>query len=80
MNADETLTEENDTESKLTSDVGTVDEVAYMLRVNRKTVYDAVGRNEIPHRRIGRAIRFDLPAVRKWLAGEGRAPRSGRTP
>ena len=31
-----------------------VEEVACLLRIGRNTVYDLVGRNEIPHRRLGK--------------------------
>ena len=46
----------------------TVDEVAELLGVGRKTVYEAAGRNEIPHRRIGRRLVFSREAVLEWLA------------
>ena len=51
-------------------DVLTVDELAALLRLNRKTVYEAVARNEIPGcQRIGRSIRFSRQAVLNWLHG-----------
>ena len=56
----------------------TVDELAALLRVNRKTVYDALARNEIPGaRRIGASYRILRDAVLEWLAsGQGRVSRS----
>lgn len=59
-------------------DVLVVDEVARLLRLNRKTVYAMVQRGEIPGARwCGRALRFSRAAVLAWLAeGQGRAPRS----
>ncbi len=59
----------------------TVDEVAVVLRVDRKTVYAAVRDGEIPGvRRVGRAIRLHRDTVLKWLAdGQGRVPHSRRT-
>jgi excisionase family DNA binding protein len=42
--------------------------VARLLRVGRNTVYALVGRNEIPHRRVGKQIRFHRSAVMRWLA------------
>jgi excisionase family DNA binding protein len=56
----------------------TVDELAALLRVNRKTVYEALGRGEIPGaRRIRGRYRILRDAVLRWLAdGQGRAPRS----
>jgi len=44
-----------------------VDEVASLLRIGRNTVYDLVGRNEIPHRRLGKQIRFSRRALMRWL-------------
>ena len=32
-----------------------------------RVIYDSVGRNEIPHRRIGKQIRFSRPAIMRWL-------------
>lgn len=54
-------------------DVLTVQEVAALLRVNRKTVYRAIERRELPGaRRIGSTIRVSRDAVLRWLA-EGQA-------
>jgi excisionase family DNA binding protein len=56
----------------------TVDELAALLRCDRKTLYAAIGRGEIPGvRRLGNVIRIHRDAVLRWLAdGQGRAPRS----
>ncbi len=58
----------------------TVDELAVLLRVNRKTLYDALSRGEIPGaRRIGASYRILRDAVLEWLAsGQDRVPRSRR--
>ena len=58
----------------------TVDELAELLRVNRKTVYDALSRGDIPGaRRIGATYRILRDAVLEWLAsGQDRAARSRR--
>ena len=57
----------------------TVDELASLLRVNRKTAYDAIGEGRIPGaRRVGRAIRISRDAVLQWLHGQVRDPRSSR--
>jgi excisionase family DNA binding protein len=58
----------------------TVDELAALLRVNRKTVYEALSRGEIPGaRRIGATYRILRDAVLEWLAsGQERAARSRR--
>jgi excisionase family DNA binding protein len=62
------------------SAVLTVDEVADLLRVNRKSVYNAIARGEIPGvRRFGTAIRLSRESVLRWLAeGQGRVSRSRR--
>ena len=53
----------------------TVDELAELLRVNRKTVYEAYRRGEIPGgRRIGRSIRFARSIVVAWLRGGDKTP------
>lgn len=57
----------------------TVDELAVLLRVDRKTVYEAISRQEIPGvRRIGKkTIRISRAAVLDWI--EGRAtPSAGQ--
>lgn len=41
--------------------------VARMLRVGRNKIYEMVARNEIPHRRFGRWIRFSRAAIMRWL-------------
>jgi excisionase family DNA binding protein len=60
----------------------TVDELAQLLRVNRKTVYEALSRAEIPGaRRIGGTYRISRDAVLRWFAsGQDRVGRSRRNP
>ena len=55
--------------------VMTADEVAELLRVDRKTVYAAAGRGEIPCRRIGRRLLFSRTAIVAWLEMQGHAAR-----
>jgi excisionase family DNA binding protein len=46
----------------------TVPEVARLLRCNRKTIYAAIRRNELPGaRRIGGVIRISSAALHRWL-------------
>lgn len=52
-----------------TTDVCTVAEIARWLGVNRKTVYDAVMRREIPSARLGRRVLLSRSAINAWLAG-----------
>lgn len=48
-------------------EVMTADEVAKLLRVDRKTVYEAAQRGELPHRRLGRRLIFERGSVLRWL-------------
>jgi excisionase family DNA binding protein len=47
----------------------TADEIASALRVNRKTVYDAYKRGELPGKRLGRLLRFPRALVVRWAQG-----------
>jgi len=52
--------------------VMTTEEVAALLRVNRKAIYGAVARGELPGaHRVGRKLRFARDAVLAWLVGRG---------
>ncbi len=52
----------------------TVAELAVLLRVNRKSVYAAIARGEIPGAfRVGHRVRVSRVAVDAWLA-EGQRP------
>jgi excisionase family DNA binding protein len=48
-------------------DILDVGQLAKLLRVGRNAVYDAVGRGEIPHVRVGRLLRFHRRAIEVWL-------------
>ena len=46
----------------------TVDDLAALARLNRKTVYDLIAREKLPGvRRIGRSIRINKEIVLDWL-------------
>jgi len=52
-----------------------------LLRLGRHAIYDGVARNVIPHRRIGKHIRFSRAALIRWLdstqqEADAGAPRS----
>jgi len=51
------------------SEVLTVDEAAEFLRIGRNQLYDAIGRGDVPHRRIGKVIRLSRSALVRWLGG-----------
>lgn len=60
----------------------TVDELAQLLRVNRKTVYASIKAREIPGvRQVRGVIRIHRDTVLAWLAeGQARVPRPRRKP
>lgn len=41
---------------------------AALLGLNRKTLYDAAARGEVPHRRVGRRFIFSRSALKAWLS------------
>ena len=50
-------------------DICTVDDVAAWLKVDRKTLYLAAQRREIPCGRLGRRIVLSRAQITAWLAG-----------
>ena len=58
---------ESDSDADL-PEVITVAELADLLRMNRKTLYEALARGDIPGaKRIGREYRISRPVVLRWL-------------
>lgn len=45
----------------------TVAELAAFLRINAKTVYEWVGRGQVPCVRLGRAVRFVPGEIIRWV-------------
>jgi excisionase family DNA binding protein len=60
------------------SDVLDVPHVASLLRVGRNTIYALVAKNQIPHRRLGKAIRFSRSAVMSWLSASWQVAKEGK--
>lgn len=60
-----------------TGDVLTADEVAKLLRLDRKTVYDYAGRGVIPCQRLGKRVLFSRAAVVQWLGGCSKGSSNG---
>lgn len=53
----------------MSSEVLTAQEVADLLRIARKTVYEMVRANEIPCIKTGRVFRFHRATLEAWLSG-----------
>lgn len=51
------------------------DDVASWFGVDRKSVYNAVARGDIPHQRLGKRVLFHRNALVTWLTRE-RLPRA----
>lgn len=54
-----------------------VPQVASLLCVGRNTIYSLVAKNQIPHRRLGKAIRFSRLAVMSWLSTSWQVAKEG---
>lgn len=50
-------------------DVLNVREASALLRVGLNQLYEAIGRGEVPHVRIGKTIRLSRRALILWLEG-----------
>ena len=48
-------------------EVMTVVQAAEFLGVGKNQLYDAIGRGEVPHRKIGRRIILHRAALVRWL-------------
>jgi excisionase family DNA binding protein len=57
-------------DAEIPREVLCADEVAQWFGLDRKTVYAAVARGEIPHRRVGKRVLFHRNALLAWLTGE----------
>ena len=48
--------------------------VADYLGIGSRTVYELAAREEIPHRRMGRRVKFGLSEVQRWEEAKRRGP------
>ncbi len=71
--ADEPAADEDDSAS-LDYDVLDVTGAMALLKVGRNAVYAGCARGEIPHRRIGKLLRFSRAALHTWLASSMTIP------
>ena len=60
------------------NDVLDVPQAASLLAVGRNTIYMLVARNKIPHRRLGKTIRFSRAAVMSWLSTSWQDAKEGK--
>lgn len=44
-----------------------INKLSEELCISKSFIYQAVGRREIPHLKIGRSVRFDLDEINQWL-------------
>lgn len=49
--------------------VYSADQLAELLGLDRKTVYDYAARGAIPCKRLGKRVLFPRIAIERWLAG-----------
>lgn len=49
------------------------DELAERIKIPRRTLERLVSNGGIPHRKVGRAVRFYWPAIEDWLRGDAKA-------
>ena len=56
----------------------TVDEVATLTRLSRKTVYNLAWKREIPVLRVRRRLLFPRHEVVQWIENGGQMPSQGR--
>ena len=49
----------------------TVPEVARLLRVSVRTIYNMVSGRRIPFRKAGRQLLFDVREIEEWTRGTG---------
>ena len=62
---------------ELELEILSADDVAQLLGLDRKTVYAAARRGDIPHRRIGRRLLFERGSIVGWLRQGRVVPNTG---
>jgi putative molybdopterin biosynthesis protein len=58
----------------------TPDEVAALLRLSKRRIYELTGQGVLPCLRVGRTVRFPRAAFEAWVAQGGTTPRPARKP
>jgi excisionase family DNA binding protein len=67
-----TSVEQAGEDQPLSADILTAMEVASLFGLDRKTIYAAVKRSEIPHKRVGRKLLFSQRVLLEWWTSQGR--------
>jgi len=57
----------------------TIKEAAEALRIKKSTLYTWAYRKQIPSQKVGRALRFRLEDLERWLKAQQRSAKAGRT-
>lgn len=47
----------------------TPEEVAQYFQVNRQWVYERTSKNEVPHLKVGKYLRFEQQTIKRWAGG-----------
>jgi excisionase family DNA binding protein len=59
---------DRDAGERLSKEVLSASQAAELLGVSRQSLYEAAGRKEIPHRRIGKRFVFSRAALLAWVS------------
>ena len=57
-----------------TTKLWSAEEAAKFLSMSTSWVYQAASAGSLPHVRIGRALRFDEAALRRWVDSQSQRP------
>jgi excisionase family DNA binding protein len=60
-------------DNQASKEILSADEVATWFGVDRKSVYNAIARGDIPHQRLGKRVLFHRNALVSWLTREPQA-------
>lgn len=52
----------------------TVEQIASLLQKKPRTIREMCYKKLIPHIKLGRSIRFDLPKIQEWLENDCHVP------
>lgn len=58
----------------ISADVLDVAGAAALLGIGKYALYDLAAKNAVPHRRVGKHLRFSRAALLRWLEGDRPKP------